>query len=320
VQTAVVTGPKGEEVYVDDHARVKVQFHWDRYGKRDENSSCWVRVSQAWAGKGYGFISHPRIGQEVIVDFEEGDPDRPIITGRVYNADQKQHTPNAGRDGKPGNVKPTSQPQTKMMTSFKSNSLGGSGGYNEIAMNDTAGAEGLFFKAQKDEIHKVGNNREDTVGNNETRKVAMDRSREVGNNEKIEVGGNQTITVGSNKTETIAIASTETVGAAKALSVGAAYVVTVAGGMNTAVGLVQFEEVGLSKTVIVGTTFSLQAADEIILQTGMSTIRMLKNGKIEISGTDITLKSGEGKINIDPGGVVTLIGPVVKINPDETNF
>ncbi len=87
-QTAVVVGPGGEEIYVDKFARVKVQFHWDRQGKKDENSSCWVRVSSAWAGKNWGFIQIPRIGQEVIVDFLEGDPDQPIITGRVYNADQ----------------------------------------------------------------------------------------------------------------------------------------------------------------------------------------------------------------------------------------
>ena len=87
-QTAVVVGPGGEEIYVDKYARVKVQFHWDRQGKKDQNSSCWVRVSSAWAGKNWGFIQIPRMGQEVIVDFLEGDPDQPIITGRVYNAEQ----------------------------------------------------------------------------------------------------------------------------------------------------------------------------------------------------------------------------------------
>ena len=87
VQTAIVTGPKGQEIYVDKYGRVKVQFHWDRYGKRDENSSCWIRVSQSWTGKGWGHIANPHIGQEVIVSFLEGDPDRPIIVGRVYNED-----------------------------------------------------------------------------------------------------------------------------------------------------------------------------------------------------------------------------------------
>jgi type VI secretion system secreted protein VgrG len=87
-QTAVVVGPGGDEIYTDKYSRVKVQFHWDRYGKKDENSSCWIRVASPWAGKAWGTISTPRIGQEVVVDFLEGDPDQPIITGRVYNAEQ----------------------------------------------------------------------------------------------------------------------------------------------------------------------------------------------------------------------------------------
>ena len=87
-QTAVVVGPGGEEIYTDKYGRVKVQFHWDREGKKNENSSCWIRVSHPWAGQGWGAVSIPRIGQEVIVDFLEGDPDQPIIVGRVYNAEQ----------------------------------------------------------------------------------------------------------------------------------------------------------------------------------------------------------------------------------------
>jgi type VI secretion system secreted protein VgrG len=87
-QTAVVVGPAGEEIHTDTYGRVKVQFHWDRYGKKNERSSCWVRVSSPWAGQGFGFVQIPRIGQEVVVDFLEGDPDQPLITGRVYNATQ----------------------------------------------------------------------------------------------------------------------------------------------------------------------------------------------------------------------------------------
>ena len=173
VQTAFVVGPAGEEIFIDKHARVKLHFQWDREGKRDENSSCWVRVSQAWAGGSFGGVSHPRIGQEVIVEFEEGDPDRPIVTGRVYNAANMPHNSNAGRDGKKGNKPPKDARDSKMMTSLKSNSTPGGGGHNEITMNDTKGGEGLFLKAQKDEIHDVGNDREDTVGNNETTKVGV---------------------------------------------------------------------------------------------------------------------------------------------------
>ncbi len=196
-QTAIVCGPAGEEVWVDPYGRVKVQFLWDREGKFDAGSSCWIRVSQAWAGKSFGGMAVPRIGQEVIVDFLEGNPDRPIITGRVYNGASMPHASNAGRDGKPGNVPPPDLSKAPMMTSFKSNSFGGSGGYNEITMNDTGGAEGLFFKAQKDEIHKVGNDREDDVGNDEKRKVGNNRSEEIGVDATEVVGNAKVIDVGN---------------------------------------------------------------------------------------------------------------------------
>ena len=123
-QTAEVVGPKGEEIYTDKYGRVKVQFHWDREGKKDENSSCWIRVSQPWAGKGWGSVSIPRIGQEVIVDFLEGDPDQPIITGRVYNGEL---------------MPPYTLPAGGVVSGMKSNSTKGGGGYNEISLDDTKG-------------------------------------------------------------------------------------------------------------------------------------------------------------------------------------
>jgi type VI secretion system secreted protein VgrG len=256
-QTAVVVGPKGQEIYVDDFARVKVQFHWDRYGKRDENSSCWVRVSQPWAGKGFGGMNIPRIDQEVIVDFLEGDPDRPIINGRVYNGDNLPNASNAGRDGKPGNSAPSGIPEAAMMTSFKSNSTPGGGGSNEITMNDAAGAEGLFIKAQKDEIHNVGHDREDTVGNNETRKVAVDRSREVGNNETVKIGVNRDKTVGADETEnigankkiTVGANHTEQIGANMSLSVGANQSVNVGANKSESVAIASAENVGAAKAL-----------------------------------------------------------------------
>ena len=120
-QTAVVVGPSGEEIFTDEFSRVKVQFHWDRLGGKDENSSCFVRVSSVWAGSGWGFIQIPRIGQEVIVDFLEGDPDMPIITGRVYNAAQMQ---------------PYGLPANATQSGWKSNSSPGGGGWNEMRFED----------------------------------------------------------------------------------------------------------------------------------------------------------------------------------------
>src|SRR5881398_1081446 len=134
-QTAVVVGPGGEEIYTDKYGRVKVQFHWDREGKKNENSSCWIRVSHPWAGQGWGSVSIPRIGQEVIVDFLEGDPDQPIITGRVYNAEQ---------------MPPYALPAGGMVSGLKSNSTPGGGGHNEMSMNDTKGKEKITVHAQYD--------------------------------------------------------------------------------------------------------------------------------------------------------------------------
>ena len=152
-QTAVVVGKKGEEIWTDKFGRVKVQFHWDREGKRDENSSCWMRVSHPWAGKGWGSVSIPRIGQEVIVDFLEGDPDQPIITGRVYNAET---------------MPPYTLPAGGMVSGLKSNSTPGGGGYNEMSMNDTKGKEKITIHGQYDMGTTVEHDDTQTIHNNRT--------------------------------------------------------------------------------------------------------------------------------------------------------
>ncbi len=141
-QTAIVVGPSGEEIYVDKFGRVKVQFHWDREGKYDDKSSCWVRVSQNWAGKRWGAVFLPRIGQEVIVDFLDGDPDQPIITGRVYNGES---------------MPPYTLPDEKTKSAIKSYSSKGGGGFNEIRFEDKKGSEQLFLHAEKDQDNRVKN-------------------------------------------------------------------------------------------------------------------------------------------------------------------
>jgi len=150
-QTAVVTGPSGEEIYPDKYGRVKVQFHWDREGQYNENSSLWVRVSQAWAGKGWGGMIIPRVGQEVIVGFLEGDPDQPIITGRVYNAEQ---------------MPSYTLPDEKTKSTLKTYSSKGGGGFNEIRFEDKKGEEQVFVHAQKDWDLRVKNDRREIVGGN----------------------------------------------------------------------------------------------------------------------------------------------------------
>ncbi len=172
-QTAVVVGKAGEEIWVDSHGRVKVQFHWDRDGKKNETSSCWVRVASTWAGKNWGFVQIPRIGQEVIVDFIEGDLDRPIITGRVYNADQT-----------PPYTLPANQTQSGLKS--RSSKSGGTDNFNEIRLEDKKGSEQIFVHAEKD--------LKTEVENDETRQVDHDRTTTVKNNDALTVKqGNQTV-------------------------------------------------------------------------------------------------------------------------------
>ena len=169
-QTAIVVGPGGDEIYTDKYGRVKVQFHWDRLGGQDENSSCWVRVSQPWAGKNFGMIAIPRIGQEVVVDFLEGDPDRPMITGRVYNAEQMP----------PWDL-PANMTRTGIVT--RSSKGGSASNANELRFEDKKGEEEVFLHAERnlrttvevDELRDVGNDR--TTDIHGIDRLTVDKSR-----------------------------------------------------------------------------------------------------------------------------------------------
>ncbi|GGF11079.1 hypothetical protein GCM10011611_15900 [Aliidongia dinghuensis] len=176
-QTAMVVGKAGEEIWTDSYGRVKVQFHWDRLGKKDETSSCWLRVSQLWAGEKWGAMFLPRIGQEVIVDFLEGDPDRPIVTGRVYNGTS---------------MPPYALPANQTQSTIKSNSSKGGGGSNEIRFEDKKGSEEVYMHAQKD-FNTV-------VENDDTLKVLHDQTISIKNNrtETVEEG-NETVTIKQGK-------------------------------------------------------------------------------------------------------------------------
>ncbi len=180
-QTAVVVGPAGEEVYTDRHGRVKVQFHWDREGSKDENSSCWIRVAQPWAGKGYGTAHIPRIGNEVVVQFLDGDANRPIIIGSVYNADQ---------------VPPFELPGQGIQQGIKSRSSKGGGGANEISVWDDKGAEELRIHAQTDENHTVGRDQQMTVDGDRTVHVkgAVDETIDAGETRNVTDGIKETVT------------------------------------------------------------------------------------------------------------------------------
>jgi len=165
-QTAIVVGPKGEEIYPDKYGRVKLQFHWDRYGKADENSSCWIRVSSEWAGKKWGAISLPRIGQEVIVEFLEGDPDRPLITGRVYNAEA---------------MPPYDLPGKATISTLKSNSSKGGGGFNELRFEDKKGEEQIYLHGEKNLDIRIKHDAFTTIENNQHLLVTKDQFEHVKN-------------------------------------------------------------------------------------------------------------------------------------------
>jgi len=174
-QTAVVVGPAGEEIWTDKYSRVKVQFHWDRYGKKDENSSCWIRVATQWAGGTWGVVAIPRIGHEVIVDFLEGDPDQPIITGRVYNADR---------------MPPYTLPANKTQTGIKTRSSmgGGAANFNEIRFEDKKGSEQVFTHAEKDMDIQVEKDCREWIGVDRHLIVKNDRNEEVGSNYYVKSG------------------------------------------------------------------------------------------------------------------------------------
>lgn len=314
-QTALVVGPSGEEVHVDKHGRIKVQFHWDRQGKKDENSSCWIRVSQGWAGKNWGQVMLPRIGQEVIVDFLEGDPDRPIVTGRVYNGEQ---TP------------PYELPANKTQSGLKSRSSkgGGTADFNEIRLEDKKGSEELYIHAQKDQNTVVENNQSVSVGSNQAIDVGNDRSLTVGKNESESIGENRSITVGKDHSESIGEEMSLSVGKDRSMSIGKDLSESVGGAMTLSVSKDRSTSIGGSLSVTVGkdVTFSvdgkqnqsvtkefalsakkiaLTADDEIVIKVGSAQITMKKSGDIDIKGN---------KINVKGSGDVVLKGSKVTAN------
>jgi type VI secretion system secreted protein VgrG len=279
-QTALVVGPAGEEIYVDKYGRVKVQFYWDRQGKKNETSSCWMRVSSAWAGKKWGAIHIPRIGQEVIVDFLEGDPDLPIITGRVWNDDQ---------------MPPYDLPDNKTQSGIKSRSSkgGGTDTFNEIRMEDAKGKELLYVHAEKDKRVVVENNRTESVGANEKITIGANRTELVKGNESIEiegnreeqVSGNETIKVDGNRKEKVAGTETVEISASRTKKVGTAETVKV--------GTTRSTKVGTSDTLDVGTSLLIKAGASITLKVGGNSIK-IDNSGVTIKGINVKIQ-GQAK-------------------------
>lgn len=267
-QTAVVVGPSGEEIHTDKYGRVKVQFHWDRYGKRDENSSCWVRVSHPTAGKSWGSVQIPRVDQEVIISFLEGDPDQPIITGRVYNADQ---------------MPPHGLPQAGMVSGMKSNSTPGGGGYNEMSMDDTKGKEKVTVHGQYDMNTTVEHDQTNTVNNKFTETIKSDATI------KITEGNYRHDIVAGTATYHVKGALTENFDATQATTVKDNITIKSTGG-----------------AIVVSSDSAhvkIEAATKITLHTGASTIEMDSGGNIKIDAVNVAI-NGKTSVTVK-GGIVT---------------
>ncbi|WP_370689032.1 type VI secretion system Vgr family protein [Xenorhabdus aichiensis] len=255
-QIAKVVGPAGEEIFCDQYGRVRLQFPWDRYGRSDDQSSCWIRVSQPWAGQGWGMLAIPRIGQEVVVDFLHSDPDQPIVTGRTYHA---------------SNIPPGTLPGSKTQMAFRSKTHKGQG-YNELLFEDAKGSELLSLHAQKDMYTKVLNNRDTHVLANHSETVEK----------------NQTIKVNENKEETVTLNSTETVKEVRKLITGKDYIIEV--------GAHKAETITNTLAINVGDVIELRcglsvlrmdSAGRITLQG--SEFKFEASGAVQITGKDIDL-------------------------------
>jgi type VI secretion system secreted protein VgrG len=284
-ETATVVGPGGEEIHTDAHGSVKVQFHWDREGPRDDGSSCWIRSGQAWAGPAWGASFVPRIGQEVLVRFLDGDPDRPIVAGAIYNG---AHPP------------PIALPGEKTKSTLRTDSSPGGGGSNELRLEDAKGSEEIFLHAQKDENVEVLDGKAQRVGLNEALSVEKDRSRTIHGEQTLRVGQNdlskvdgrqaltvagsrstrvgghhsekvarqQRVTVGATQTVSVLAASSVMVGAGAALSVGGGYFVNVGGVLNEAVGGVKAAQIGGVHVEVVGRDRQEAVGKDSVLRVG----------------------------------------------------
>ena len=323
-QTGVVVGPSGDEIYTDKYGRVKVKFHWDRHGKKDENASCWMRVSHPWAGSNWGAIHIPRIGQEVIVDFLEGDPDCPIITGRVYNAEQM-----------PPWELPGNKTQSGILT--RSTLNGASANANAIRFEDKKGSEQLWIHAEKnqdievendetlwvahdrkktidhDETTLVEHDRTETVSNNETITIGANRTETVGANETVTIGANRTITVASSERATVALQRTHAVGvnetiaigAAQEIAIGAAQVVAVGAAQTITVGANQSTDVGANQSTNVGANQSNDVGGALSTNVGKAESRSVGEGRSTSVGKNDALKVGKNLV-IDAGDSVSI--------------
>jgi len=298
-----VTGPEGEEIYCDEHGRIKVYFPWDRYSAQDEHSSCWIRVSQNWAGGTWGHVAIPRIGHEVIVDYLEGDIDQPIVTGRTYHATNKVPYP---------------LPEHKTKMVIRSDTHKGSG-FNELSFEDEAGKENIALHAQKDQTLKVLNNRMKRVDNDQVESVGTNKSIEVGNNHQEKIGGSMNLSVGGGgpfglfgMLGAVAAAGGQDALARQVAGAGQGAAGTALGKMLSSVmpmsgvkttmveklvsdtiGLARTEQIGAYKNTSVGHTMTVHVGKEFIINCGKSKFVMDSDGNVTIIGTKFNFSASD---------------------------
>ena len=279
-QTAKVVGESGQEITTDQYGRIKVQFYWDRVGTNDQNSSCWIRVAQIWAGTGWGGIYIPRIGQEVVVDFLDGHPDRPIVTGCVYNATT---------------TVPYALPDNKTRSTIKTSSSTGNSGFNELRFEDKAGSEEVFFQAQKD-YNKV-------VLNTETQKITQDSTITVDKGKRAVTlnQGDHSLTVSQGK-NTITVSQGDN---ATTVSQGNENLTVSQGNytINVTAG---------TTTLKSGQAITIQSGQSITLKVALSTIVIDSTG-VAIKGPKIGMKAN-AELEADGGSMMTLKAGAIAIN------
>ncbi|MCM8534121.1 MAG: type VI secretion system tip protein VgrG [Lentisphaeraceae bacterium] len=291
-QTAIITGKAGEEIWTDEHGRVKVQFHWDRESKADENSSCWIRVSQLWAGKKWGAMYIPRIGQEVIVEFLEGDPDKPIITGRIYNGTNKP---------------PYDLPAEKTKSTIKSNSSKGGAGFNEIRLEDKKGEEQIFIHAEKNEdvrvkndsMEWIGNDRHLHVINNQHELVDIDKHSHVKGDRFTQIVGDDNVTVKGDYNE------------------------KTTGTYSLDVGSDIFQKSGSNIGVEASSNIHIKAGTNIVIEAGVKISLKVGGNFVDISPAGVAIKGSMVLINsggsAGSGGGCSPNAPDVPVDPLEAD-
>ncbi|ANI60818.1 type VI secretion system secreted protein VgrG [Pseudomonas sp. IT-194MI4] len=316
-QTAIVVGKSGEEIWTDEYGRIKLQFPWDRDGKNDETSSCWVRVVLPWSGKGFGMQFVPRIGQEVIVTFIDGDPDRPLVTGCVYNGD---------------NALPYALPANQTQSGIKTQSSKGGGGFNELRFEDKKDAEEVFLQAQKDLKINVLNDTTATVGHDETLTVQNARTRTVKDGDEtvtLEKGkrsvtiqtGSDTLDVKDSRTVTVGADQTHSTGGNYTHKVTGDYSLTVDGNLTIKVTGTLTLQSGGSFAIKSGADLAAEASTSISQKAGTSMSNQAGTSLENKAGTTMTNDAGISLTNkgaasqtVDGGGMLTIKGGLVQVN------